>query len=64
MDKFLATLGGIFFVLLWFVIVLSYIGGVGEMQRGGGGLAGGALVAAAILIAAARMRKGRTPPTK
>jgi hypothetical protein len=64
MERFLEYIREMFFVLFWFVIIISFIGGIGELDHGGGGLAGGALIAAAILIAAAKLsgRSGRQGP--
>ena len=53
MDRFLKTLKEFFqvafIVVLWAAIVLSFIGGLDEMNRGGGGLAGAALLSATLL---------------
>lgn len=50
-----------FIVVLWLTIVLSFISGADELDRGGGGLAGGALVAGTLLFLFHGSKKNVTP---
>lgn len=50
-----------FIVVLWLIILSSFIGGAGELNHGGGGLAGGALVAGTLLFLFHGSKKSVSP---
>lgn len=50
MESFLQVIRDLARVLVGFAVVISFVAGVSDLERGGGALAGGALIAASIFI--------------